>query len=278
MPFNCERNTIAGMSSLSFNGFSALARALSLPVGSMCAVMSSIAYATGICGPAAAAAAGLVPFLGFLASLFLRFHKVIRSYVEKSLADDLLDIKKFYMSNPQSHFFVAVGAGCDGNNAAESVLGCVALEYKPDDKTYAGWGELRRMSVAKAGRRRGIASQLNNAVLAHAEAQKLKGVFLVLSFRFFSRTTVQILTPEELQTTSTLQPVAISMYRKFGYEKVNTGAHLLCSLALLVLKYLLTGKKVQIFDTRRAGSFYSYPFVKDAVCFFTFAMTLPRGS
>jgi N-acetylglutamate synthase-like GNAT family acetyltransferase len=121
-----------------------------------------------------------------LAALFWRFHKVISSYVEKSLADDLLDIQKFYMSNPQSHFFVAVGAGCDGNNAAESVLGCVALEYKPDDKTYAGWGELRRMSVAKAGRRRGIASQLNNAVLAHAEAQKLKGVFLVLSFRLFT--------------------------------------------------------------------------------------------
>jgi hypothetical protein len=174
------------MRSLSFNGFSALARALSLPVGSLCAVMSSVAYATGICGPAAAAAAGCLPFLGFLAALFWRFHKVISSYVEKSLADDLLDIQKFYMSNPQSHFFVAVGAGCDGNNAAESVLGCVALEYKPDDKTYAGWGELRRMSVAKAGRRRGIASQLNNAVLAHAEAQKLKGVFLVLSFRLFT--------------------------------------------------------------------------------------------
>ena len=67
------------------------------------------------------------------------------------------------------------------------------------------------------------------------------------------------------------------MYRKFGYEKVNTGAHLLFSLALQVQKYLLTGTKVQIFDTRRAGSFYSYPFVKDAVCFFTFAMTLPRA-
>ena len=51
----------------------------------------------------------------------------------------------------------------------------------PEADKREGWGELRRMSVAKSARRRGVAKQLHQALIAHAQAQQLKGVFLSTS-------------------------------------------------------------------------------------------------
>ena len=188
-----------GMNSMTVDGFVALARALALPVAAACALASAAAAGSG-CGPAAACAAGVLPFVGFMGGVLAYFRRMVRAYVAKSLSEDLLDIEAFYLARPQSHFFVAVERAAD---ATEHVLGCVALEHKPSDETYAGWGELRRMSVSAAGRRRGIATKLNEALVAHASAHGLKGVFL---------------------STSTLQLAAIALYVRLGYTQVRTSS------------------------------------------------------
>ena len=188
-----------GMNSMTVDGFVALARALALPVAAACALASAAAAGSG-CGPAAACAAGVLPFVGFMGGVLAYFRRMVRAYVAKSLTEDLLDIEAFYLARPQSHFFVAVERAAD---ATEHVLGCVALEHKPSDETYAGWGELRRMSVSAAGRRRGIATKLNEALVAHASAHGLKGVFL---------------------STSTLQLAAIALYVRLGYTQVRTSS------------------------------------------------------
>lgn len=189
-----------GMMGMTSAAFSALVQAVWPLAAAVCALLSAMAWAFGI-GPVGAALAALVPLAACLVAVRLSLTKSIRSFVDKSLSADLQDIDSFYMAMPSSHFWVAVGPSGD---EAEAVLGCVALEVKShddqDDRSRRGWGELRRMSVAKAGRRRGVASLLNAALLAHAKEHQLKGVYL---------------------TTSTMQPDAIALYTKLEYQQVS---------------------------------------------------------
>ena len=62
---------------------------------------------------------------------------------------------------------------------------------------------LPRTQRRAAGRRRGIAAKLNEALVAHASAHGLKGVFL---------------------STSTLQLAAIALYVRLGYTQVRTSS------------------------------------------------------
>jgi len=188
-----------GMMQMVSSGFAALFNALAPLVAAACAILSAVAWSLGV-GPVATVLAFVVPLSAAMMGLRLYLARMIRNYVDKSISDDLADIDGFYMATPKSHFWVAVVGEKDGG---DEVLGCVALESKSDsedNKDRRGWGELRRMSVAKSGRRRGVASLLNAALLAHAHQQHLKGVFL---------------------STSTMQPDAIALYSRLEYKQVS---------------------------------------------------------
>ena len=107
----------------------------------------------------------------------------MRLYVQSSLADDLIDIKKFYLGSLLNHFWVAEVDG--------AVKGMVGIETKGD-----GTAELRRMSVAKEVRRLGIASKLIEVAEDFCKS---------LGHKRINLTTVTLLVP------------AIKLYEKYGY-------------------------------------------------------------
>ena len=107
----------------------------------------------------------------------------MRSYVQSSLADDLIDIKKHYFAALSNHFWVAEVDGV--------VKGMVGIESKGN-----GTAELRRMSVDKEVRRLGIASKLIEVAEDFCKSSGYKRISL---------TTVTLLVP------------AIKLYEKYGY-------------------------------------------------------------
>jgi GNAT superfamily N-acetyltransferase len=185
------------MGSLTNEGFRMLSRDLLMPIISICTAVSAYVYASNILGGTATLSLLCISTVVPLGIVYLVFWRTVLDYINKSIADDLTDIDKYYMSESRSHFFVAV------DSDTGDILGCVALDYKPKHDKFAGWGELRRMSVAKAGQRRGIASLLHNALLVYAKSQKLNGIFL---------------------TTSTIQHAALALYKKLGYNEVATAS------------------------------------------------------
>ena len=174
-----------GMYGMEYAGCLLILNALGPKVAVAGVISSGIAYYNGW-RTRSVVLAGVVPFVS--AMLLARSVLVsgIRGYVTRSLQDDLENIDTFYLDNGPSHFWVAV------EDATDEVIGCVALEHKSD-----GWGELRRMSVAESGRRRGVASKLHGALLEHAKRHKMKGIFL---------------------ETSNMQSPAIALYKRLGYE------------------------------------------------------------
>ena len=71
----------------------------------------------------------------------------IRSYIQRSLSDDLSDIPGHYLNTPSNGFWVAESAG--------QIKGMVGIQYRSDEEA-----ELRRMSVASDTRRQGIGRRL----------------------------------------------------------------------------------------------------------------------
>ncbi|KAJ7061869.1 acyl-CoA N-acyltransferase [Mycena amicta] len=157
------------------------------------------------------------------ATLILIIWSAIRHYLRRfcddALKADMRDIDEWYCK-PGGGFWVAVrrreaiGNGNDGSKAGEEedeeVLGYVGLEYRPpshsapfplrDPTTTA---EIRRMIVAEAHRRKGLANALMHAALAHADAisnPRLDYIFL---------------------GTSDLQPAAQMLYERLGFVTIR---------------------------------------------------------
>ena len=107
----------------------------------------------------------------------------MRSYIQSSLAEDLIDIKKHYLGSLVNHFWIAEMDG--------AVKGMVGIESKGD-----GTAELRRMSVDKEVRRSGIASKLLEVAEDFCKGVGQKRINL---------------------TTVTLLGPAIKLYEKYGY-------------------------------------------------------------
>lgn len=179
-------------------GFPVVAADLRVKAAGVCAALSAVTFAAGG-GAVLVVLAALIPYAAFLYVVYANLKSKLVNYVNSSLSDDLKDISTFYMAAEKSNFWVAVSPAGKAEKQ-EQVLGCVALQFKKDDTKYAGWGELRRMAVGAAGRRRGIASQLNGALLDHAKEKGMRGVFL---------------------TTSNLQTGAIGLYNRLGYRQVS---------------------------------------------------------
>jgi len=186
-----------GMKDLVFDGFRALTGAVMPLIAAAGAVVGAAVFAAGcsVLISCVAAAAFISAILGLA---YLQFRRQVLVYVDKSLSDDLNDIEAFYMKG-KNHFWVAVEQRADGR---EDVLGCVALEHKTEGK-YSGWGELRRMSVCRSARRRGVAGRLHDALLEHCRQCQITGVFL---------------------STSTMQPAAVNLYQRLGYTIAGQGS------------------------------------------------------
>eukprot|EP00756_Hemistasia_phaeocysticola_P054838 Hpha_TRINITY_DN30748_c0_g1::TRINITY_DN30748_c0_g1_i1::g.28440::m.28440 len=151
-----------------------------------------------------------VPAAGVLALYLvvrLMARREIRMYIEAAKQADLRDIKSYYMSHPKTHFWVAE---CERTG---EVLGCVGLDkaareaiFSAEEEMKKGapryghdWVELRRMSVTRKARGRGVAKALQNVLVEHAKGQGLTGITL---------------------STSSAQIAAIGLYRKLGYKEV----------------------------------------------------------
>ena len=112
----------------------------------------------------------------------------MRSYVQSSLSDDLIDIKKHYFDSLTNHFWVAE---VDGR-----VKGMAGIQSTGD-----GAAELRRMSVDRDMRRLGIGSKLLSVAEAFCNELGHKSIRL---------TTVTLLVP------------AIALYENFGFALQKT--------------------------------------------------------
>eukprot|EP00741_Cyanophora_paradoxa_P009256 tig00001490_g8966.t1 len=117
------------------------------------------------------------------AGLSARVQAAMEEYVQEHLAGDMADPVAFY-SRPGSNFFVAEVDG--------EVVGTVALEQKS-----AQVAELRRMSVARQARGRGVARALWRALVAFAREQKYERIVL---------------------GTTSLMLDAVPMYQRWGFR------------------------------------------------------------
>ena len=107
----------------------------------------------------------------------------MRSYVQSSLSDDLIDIRKHYCDSLTNHFWVAEVDGI--------VKGMVGIQSTSD-----GTAELRRMSVDREMRRLGIGSKLLSVAEAFCNELGHKSIRV---------TTVTLLAP------------AIALYENYGF-------------------------------------------------------------
>ncbi|XP_015457535.3 probable N-acetyltransferase CML1 [Astyanax mexicanus] len=92
---------------------------------------------------------------------------MIDSYIEKSMSDDLRNIRQTYLEQPNSCLWVA--------EFQEQVVGMVAC--CPSERNKA-WLELKRMSVRHSHRGQGIAKALCRAVEEFARKQSFPAVVL----------------------------------------------------------------------------------------------------
>ena len=182
-----------GMNGLPRNGVISVTSAVCPFVGALCALWSAGAFMIG-CSVLVVLSTNILAVAGAMFYIYHHLKQGFRLYVEGSLQDDLESIDTFYLNNGASHFWVAA------EEATDQVIGCVALDVHQDAD---GWGQLRRMSVDKAARRRGVAAKLHAALLEHAKQHKLQGIFL---------------------TTSNIQLAAIRLYKKLGYRHEKTEA------------------------------------------------------
>ncbi|OCT99098.1 probable N-acetyltransferase camello [Xenopus laevis] len=95
------------------------------------------------------------------------------SYVQHCLQDDLLDIKKYYLQRDGYCFWVAESWG--------AVVGIVAAtpSHRPGGERHV---ELKRMSVAKSHRGRGVAKALCRTVIDFAQGKGCNAVVLETSW------------------------------------------------------------------------------------------------
>ncbi|XP_077157366.1 N-acetyltransferase 8 [Paroedura picta] len=113
-------------------------------------------------------------------------------YVTAALANDLRDIRKTYLEAKDSCFWVVT--------SQEEVVGMVAA-VQPEDPSQRGTAlELKRMSVAKPHRGRGLSKALTRTVIRFAQERGYKEVVL---------------------GTSMVQVAAQRVYEKMGFRKVN---------------------------------------------------------
>ncbi|MBO54914.1 MAG: hypothetical protein CL886_04555 [Dehalococcoidia bacterium] len=119
------------------------------------------------------------------------FESEVRSYIQKSLDLDLKDITSHYKTHDSSNFWIAEVSG--------EIKGTVAIQHHNKESA-----ELRRMSVSRDARRKGIGTLLLNTVDQFCKVHGYDHIFL--------------------STVSHLVP-AIRMYKSNGYQKTHTQSY-----------------------------------------------------
>uniref|UniRef100_A0A8C0BAN2 N-acetyltransferase domain-containing protein n=1 Tax=Buteo japonicus TaxID=224669 RepID=A0A8C0BAN2_9AVES len=123
---------------------------------------------------------------------YRHFLRSATSYVHQALSTDLCDITASYLRAPDSCFWVEEAGG--------SVVGMVAVA-PPQDPAERGVAlELKRMSVSKDYRGRGVSKALCGEVLRFARARGYEAVVL---------------------STSMVQVAAQRLYESQGFKKVG---------------------------------------------------------
>ncbi|XP_021238239.1 N-acetyltransferase 8-like [Numida meleagris] len=129
------------------------------------------------------------------------------SFVQEALVADLLDIHSSYMRAPDSCFWVVEAGG--------EVVGMVGAAPSQDPAQHGKAMELKRLSISKEYRGRGISKVLCEEVLRFAQARGYRAVVLF---------------------TSTVQVVAQQLYERQGFRKVaETSPSLFSSLICFYL-------------------------------------------
>ncbi|KAJ7327288.1 hypothetical protein JRQ81_017047 [Phrynocephalus forsythii] len=124
-------------------------------------------------------------------------------YVQDALLGDMLDIRSSYLEQKDCSFWVVV-------DHSQEVVGTVAITY-PEEPSLQGRAlELKRLSVGKGHRGRGLAKALTQTVLCFAQERGYKEVVL---------------------GTSMVQQAAQLLYESMGFRKVQVlSPSLLCKL------------------------------------------------
>ncbi|XP_072263070.1 probable N-acetyltransferase 8B [Pyxicephalus adspersus] len=114
------------------------------------------------------------------------------AYVRFSLSDDMLDIRKYYLERDDYSFWVAESGG--------ELVGTVAAlpSSEPGGEKHL---ELKRLSVSKSHRGKGIAKALCRMVIDFARERDCEAVVL---------------------TTTLAQISAWKMYEKMGFRRVQS--------------------------------------------------------
>nr|XP_003228730.2 PREDICTED: putative N-acetyltransferase 8B [Anolis carolinensis] len=127
-----------------------------------------------------------------LATGWIRIKAVWRDYVEAALEGDMLDIQRTYLDPTDCHFWVV--------ERGREVVGTVAVLH-PEDPALQGRAlELKRMSVKKGHRGRGLSKALTKAVLRFAQEHGYKEVVL---------------------STTMVQYAAQRLYEGMGFQRVK---------------------------------------------------------
>ncbi|XP_073506611.1 probable N-acetyltransferase family 8 member 5 isoform X4 [Phyllobates terribilis] len=124
--------------------------------------------------------------------LFLIQKYIYLSYVQQSLDDDMLDIQKYYLQRDGYCFWVAESSG--------EIAGMVAA-VPPDHPGGERQVELKRMSVSRKYRGKGIAKALCRMVIDFARERGCEAVILETSYP---------------------QVDAWRMYEKMGFRRMRT--------------------------------------------------------
>lgn len=124
--------------------------------------------------------------------LFVLHKNVYASYVQHSLNDDMLDIQKYYLQRDGFCFWVAESSG--------EVAGMIAA-VTPDHPGGERQVELRRMSVPRKHRGKGIAKALCRTLMDYARERRCESVVLETSY------------PQE---------DAWRMYEKMGFKRMRS--------------------------------------------------------
>ncbi|XP_075043674.1 N-acetyltransferase 8F1-like [Mixophyes fleayi] len=126
-----------------------------------------------------------------IASLWLFNRHIYSAYVQHCLVDDMLDIRKYYLQREGYCFWVAESAG--------EVVGTVAA-VPPHHAGGERQVELKRLSVPKRHRGKGIAKALCKTVIEFAQKRACEAVIL---------------------ETSLAQTDACRLYEKMGFRKIR---------------------------------------------------------
>uniref|UniRef100_A0ACB8E9D7 Uncharacterized protein n=1 Tax=Sphaerodactylus townsendi TaxID=933632 RepID=A0ACB8E9D7_9SAUR len=123
---------------------------------------------------------------------WMRMKGVWAEYTQAALVRDMLDIRKTYLEPKDCCLWVAT--------SGEEVVGMVAAVHPEDPSQWGKALELKRMSVAKGHRGRGLSKALTRTVICFAQERGYKGVVL---------------------STSMLQYAAQRVYEGMGFRKVK---------------------------------------------------------